>query len=83
MTYTLDILKVIGKVGKVVKIDSDGDVAIGFGDKAWVFNPVCCLLAPGEKLLELEAIREDEGDSSSGKEKVTCLTSRFSTKENL
>ena len=39
--------QVLGKVGKIVKIDSDGDVAVVFGQKAVVLNPACCILAPG------------------------------------
>lgn len=53
----------IGKVGKVVKIDSDGDVAVAFGNKAWVFNPACCELAPGEKVSDL-----GDGGGRSGAE---------------
>ena len=39
--------QVLGKVGKIVKIDSDGDVAVVFGQKAVVLNPACCSPAPG------------------------------------
>ena len=34
-------------MGKIVKIDSDGDVAVVFGQKAVVLNPACCSPAPG------------------------------------
>ncbi|XP_060573525.1 E3 ubiquitin-protein ligase MIB2-like [Ruditapes philippinarum] len=43
----------LGKVGKVVKIDSDGDVAVSFGSKAWVFNAACLIPAPGEKVSDI------------------------------
>lgn len=56
----INVFKVLGKVGKVVKIDSDGDVAVTFGNKSWVFNPACCEPAPGERINELE----DEGGES-------------------
>lgn len=49
------MFKVLGKVGKVVKMDSDGDVAVSFGTQAWVFNPACCEPAPGQKVFEIGA----------------------------
>lgn len=52
----------LDKVGKVVKIDSDGDVAVAFGNKAFVFNPACCIAAPGEKVFNL-------GEGGSGGER--------------
>ena len=33
------ILQCIGKVGKIRKIDADGDVHISYGRKSWVFHP--------------------------------------------
>lgn len=29
----------IGKIGKIKKIDADGDVHISYGLKTWVFHP--------------------------------------------
>lgn len=63
----------LGKVGKIVKIDSDGDVAVAFGNKAWVFNPACCVPAPGEKVAELgggegtEEVRRQESGFGAGR----------------
>jgi len=34
---------VIGKTGRVVSIDSDGDVKVDFGGKTWILNPQCCI----------------------------------------
>ncbi|KAL9962406.1 hypothetical protein ACROYT_G031507 [Oculina patagonica] len=34
-----DMAQCIGKVGKIRKIDDDGDVHIGYGLKTWVFHP--------------------------------------------
>ena len=36
--------QVIGKTGKVVAVDSDGDLKVDFGDKTWILNPQCCIL---------------------------------------
>ena len=40
----------LGKVGEVVKVDSDGDVVVQFGQQKWLFNPACLTPAPGEEL---------------------------------
>ncbi|KAL4221757.1 E3 ubiquitin-protein ligase mib2 [Mactra antiquata] len=39
-----EMKSVLGRVGKAVKIDSDGDVAVSFGRNSWVFNPACCIV---------------------------------------
>ncbi|KAK3599550.1 hypothetical protein CHS0354_035785 [Potamilus streckersoni] len=44
-----DLKAALGKCGKIVKIDSDGDVAVAMGSIAFVFNPACCIPAPGSK----------------------------------
>ena len=36
--------QVIGKTGKVVAVDSDGDVKVKFDGPTWIFNPQCCVL---------------------------------------
>ncbi|KAK3088128.1 hypothetical protein FSP39_015105 [Pinctada imbricata] len=46
--WNADMKQALGLVGKVVKIDSDGDVAVAFGNNAWVFNPALLTPAPGE-----------------------------------
>jgi len=35
--------QVIGKTGKVVAVDSDGDLKVDFGGKTWILNPQCCV----------------------------------------
>ncbi|XP_041368043.1 E3 ubiquitin-protein ligase MIB2-like isoform X2 [Gigantopelta aegis] len=40
-----EMQQVVGKVGRVTKIDSDGDLAVRFGSKTFSFNPACCLPA--------------------------------------
>ncbi|XP_069101873.1 E3 ubiquitin-protein ligase MIB2-like [Argopecten irradians] len=56
--------KALNKVGRVVKIDSDGDVAVAFGQQTWVFNPACLLPAPGAKTETLQ-VKEDFSTSRS------------------
>lgn len=53
----------LGKVGKVIKIDSDGDVVVKFGDRHWVFAPACCNAAPGTDLDFVSSA--DDGDTIS------------------
>ena len=38
------VKQVIGKTGKVISVDSDGDVKVDFGGSKWIFNPQCCIL---------------------------------------
>ncbi|KAL8624340.1 hypothetical protein ACOMHN_044771 [Nucella lapillus] len=40
----------LGKVGEVVKVDSDGDVVVQFGQQKWLFNPASLTPAPGQKV---------------------------------
>lgn len=41
----------LGKVGDVVKVDSDGDVVVQFdGGQKWCYNPACLLPAAGKPL---------------------------------
>ncbi|XP_067659038.1 E3 ubiquitin-protein ligase MIB2-like [Haliotis asinina] len=47
--------QVLGKVGRVVRVDSDGDIVVSFGSTKWIFNPVCCIPAPGERVDDVEA----------------------------
>ncbi|KAL4221756.1 hypothetical protein ACF0H5_020011 [Mactra antiquata] len=63
-----EMAALIGKVGKVVKIDSDGDVAVAFGEDAFVFNPACCMLAKGEKVSEVSVVesKPKPGGASGG-----------------
>ncbi|KAK3599548.1 hypothetical protein CHS0354_035782 [Potamilus streckersoni] len=65
-----DMKKALGKCGKIVKIDSDGDVAVAMGKLAFVFNPACCIPAPSRKPDTLgettdNAVDEDDLGSST------------------
>ena len=37
----IQILKALGKTGRIAHIDSDGDMRVKVGDNAWIFSPVC------------------------------------------
>lgn len=52
----------LGMVGKVVKIDSDGDVAVAFGNQAWVYNPGLLIPANGRKVDVLDDDDEEENE---------------------
>ena len=68
---SLYFLQVLGKVGKIVKIDSDGDVAVVFGPKAVVLNPACCSPATGIQTEELD------DDICSGSEEGTYTETKL------
>ena len=34
-------LQALGKNGRIIKIDQDGDVRVKVEDRAWIFSPVC------------------------------------------
>ncbi|XP_025083339.1 E3 ubiquitin-protein ligase MIB2-like [Pomacea canaliculata] len=48
MTLTL------GKVGRVAKVDSDGDLLVVFGRLAFLYSPACCLPAPNAQTDNLD-----------------------------
>ena len=58
-----------------MKIDSDGDVAVAFGNQAWVYNPGLLTPAQGRKVDVLEEKNSDESsdDESRGKYSTSQL----------
>jgi Mind bomb SH3 repeat domain len=36
-------LQSAGKTGRVIAVDSDGDVKVEIEGKRWVYNPQCCI----------------------------------------
>ncbi|XP_041377618.1 E3 ubiquitin-protein ligase MIB2-like isoform X2 [Gigantopelta aegis] len=66
--------QLLGKCGKVVRLDKDGDVVVEFGNRNWLFNPACCVPAPGRvpDVVEYAVSSshddddDDDGDSSLG-----------------
>lgn len=59
------MIKACGKVGKVEKIDSDGDVVVQFGQQVWVYSPASMIPAPGKNV-----------DTLEGKQETSFATSR-------
>ena len=57
------LLQTCGKVGKVVKIDDDGDVAVAFGRKVHLYAPACCEDAAGMRADELTSSSENSSNS--------------------
>ncbi|XP_046558772.1 E3 ubiquitin-protein ligase MIB2-like isoform X1 [Haliotis rubra] len=55
-----DMQKVLGRRGRVVKIDSDGDAAVKFGSRVYLFNPCCCKVEDGE----FDEDEDDDDDDS-------------------
>ncbi|CAH3156852.1 unnamed protein product [Porites lobata] len=53
-----DMAKCIGKVGKISKIDADGDVHVSYGLQSWVFHPQAvtkvCIECPLSRLLPIK-----------------------------
>ncbi|XP_041377260.1 E3 ubiquitin-protein ligase MIB2-like [Gigantopelta aegis] len=56
--------KVLGKVGRVKKIDADGDAVVLFGRRQWIFNPACCTPVSASELTS----KSDSDDDSDDKE---------------
>jgi len=56
---------VIGKTGKVVAVDSDGDLKVDFGSKTWILNPQCCV-----------AVSQGQGRGPSARASVNIESSR-------
>lgn len=46
----MPLFQACGKIGKIEKIDSDGDVVVQFGQQVWVYNPACMIPAPGKQV---------------------------------
>ncbi|XP_041377265.1 E3 ubiquitin-protein ligase MIB2-like [Gigantopelta aegis] len=57
-----DMSKVLGKVGRVKKLDADGDAVVLFGRQQWNFNPACCTPVSASELLSKS---DSENDSDS------------------
>jgi hypothetical protein len=38
----LTLFQTLGAIGRIARIDSDGDVRVKVGDRVWIYSPVCC-----------------------------------------
>lgn len=68
--WNADMDVTCGKVGRVVKIDEDGDVAVAFGQKVHIYAPACCLPAPGS---EPEVLSPSSDSSDRGARRTSGI----------
>ena len=50
LSFNVCILQCIGGVGRVIEVDSDGDVQIRVDGDDWIFNPYCVVPARPEEI---------------------------------
>ncbi|PVD37112.1 hypothetical protein C0Q70_04107 [Pomacea canaliculata] len=55
----------LGKVGRVTRVDEDGDVVVAFGQHSFVFTPACCEPDLNASLDSLQGYTSSEAASSS------------------
>jgi Mind bomb SH3 repeat domain len=55
------VLQTAGKTGRVVAVDSDGDVKVEIAGKQWLYNPQCCIL---ESRVQQQADDSDDDDEN-------------------
>ncbi|KAJ8321090.1 hypothetical protein KUTeg_002677 [Tegillarca granosa] len=72
-----DMKKSLGKVGKVIKLDSDGDAVVAFGHQAWVFNPACLIPVQGVKPDELHEKQDFSRSTGVAAEEVNAGLARL------
>ncbi|XP_035512327.1 E3 ubiquitin-protein ligase MIB2 isoform X3 [Morone saxatilis] len=64
------LTKVLGQVGKVLKVYADGDLRVAFGVQTWTFNPACLSAQP----VEVDAnLMTAENPNESGSTVISVL----------
>uniref|UniRef100_A0A671UWQ3 E3 ubiquitin-protein ligase MIB2 n=1 Tax=Sparus aurata TaxID=8175 RepID=A0A671UWQ3_SPAAU len=64
------LTKVLGQVGKVLKVYADGDLRVAFGGQTWTFNPACLSAQP----VEVDAnLMTAENPNESGSTVISVL----------
>uniref|UniRef100_A0A8C5ER53 E3 ubiquitin-protein ligase MIB2 n=1 Tax=Gouania willdenowi TaxID=441366 RepID=A0A8C5ER53_GOUWI len=64
------LTKVLGQVGKVLKVYADGDLRVAFGGQTWTFNPACLSVQP----VEVDAnLMTAENPNESGSTVISVL----------
>ncbi|XP_076086810.1 E3 ubiquitin-protein ligase MIB1-like [Mytilus galloprovincialis] len=58
------MIKTCGKIGKVEKIDRDGDVVVQFDQQVWIYSPASMIPAPG-KIVDILEDKQDISFSTS------------------
>nr|KAG5689269.1 hypothetical protein BaRGS_005277 [Batillaria attramentaria] len=67
----------LNKVGKVIKVDQDGDLLVTFNGCHYLYSPACCTLAPGATVDSVAAGSPQTGDTT----KDTKVTSPGASEE--
>lgn len=65
-----DMKTAMGKTGKVLKVDSDGDLIVRVNGSRWIFNPACCTMATESE----RASMKDDGDEETDIAEVLART---------
>lgn len=47
VSFASHSVQALGKLGKVIKIYSDGDLRVSIDGQTWTLNPLCVQLVPG------------------------------------
>ena len=72
----------LGKNGRIVRLDSDGDMRIKIGENTWIFNPTCVMpledqnaakKIPALTKQETKDVSDDEEESSGDEEDQTRM----------
>jgi len=72
LTSVVDVsllcFQALGRVGKVVKVYSDGDMRVCVAAQTWTFNPLCCVPRPQDQqqIDNTKSSEENPGCSKSG-----------------
>ncbi|KAJ8319866.1 hypothetical protein KUTeg_001453 [Tegillarca granosa] len=63
-----EMKQVIGKLGRIIKKDQDGDLRVKIEGNSWIFSPVCCQVVDDPKLADkipqLTSSDEEDSDGS-------------------
>ena len=55
LSFYVCILQCIGRIGRVIEVDSDGDVKVLVDGDAWILNPYCTVPARPEEIAGLQS----------------------------
>uniref|UniRef100_A0A8C5SUI3 E3 ubiquitin-protein ligase MIB2 n=1 Tax=Laticauda laticaudata TaxID=8630 RepID=A0A8C5SUI3_LATLA len=59
------LTKILGRIGKVIKIFGDGDLRVSFSDQSWTFNPACLTAYQREEDANLMTTQDTRESKSS------------------
>lgn len=71
----------LGCVGKVVKVYSDGDMRVCINGHTWTFNPMCCIPRPQDQM-QIDNTKSSEDNPGCSKSTTgTIASNKPSTSE--